>query len=95
MIRTRSTTHTGQKSATISLGLLAAIGGLTVLVAGLTLAPDQAVSSPVNPAGLNHAQSRAPAPVHVAVATTSDTQRPSGDAARRAVRVVYSGLITR
>ncbi|GJE03074.1 hypothetical protein [Methylobacterium isbiliense] len=94
MIRTRSITDPGRRSQTVSVGLLVTVGGLAALLAGLTLAPDQAISSPAPSAGMNRAESRAPASTP-ASAPAAASQRTSGDEPRRAVRVVYSGPITR
>ncbi|MBY0295027.1 MAG: hypothetical protein K2X71_03155 [Methylobacterium sp.] len=94
MIRTRSITDTGRRSQAISVGLLATAGGLAALLAGLTLAPDPAISSPASSAGTIRTESRA-AVTPPASAPAAAPQRASGDEPRRPVRVAYSGPITR
>jgi len=65
--------------------------GLAALLAGLTLVPARALSSPAIPAATIQAQDCASAPARAAPnATRADSDEP-----RRAVRVVYSGPITR
>ncbi|ACA17266.1 hypothetical protein M446_2841 [Methylobacterium sp. 4-46] len=94
MIRTTRTVP-GPSRSTISLGLLGAVGGLSALLTGLTLAPERASSAPAAPS-VTRFQSTAPAPVQGAALAAPDTARAgSVGEPRRTVRVVYPGPVTR
>ncbi|WP_018260117.1 hypothetical protein [Methylobacterium sp. WSM2598] len=74
----------GPSRSAISIGLLGAVGAVTALLAGLTLAPEPAISSPSAPAAVSH-------PV-AAPRAAGPKAMPSGEP-RRAVRVVYPGPV--
>ncbi|GJD65909.1 hypothetical protein [Methylobacterium frigidaeris] len=78
-------TASGPKHCTIQLGLLAALGSLTALLAGLTLVPEPANSSPA----------ASPVVTTIQVAPQTPPKVTSSSETQRAVRVVYPGPITR
>jgi hypothetical protein len=66
----------------VSFGLVAAVGGVTVLLTALTLVPEEAASAV------------APATVRVAAPVAPVRSRTEAAEPRRTVRMVYPGPIT-